>query len=151
MGPTVPMDVHERDKDNEGSDEDSDEVFPDKTSKGKNKKKRERTEAETVTPVKKKAKKSPGNAPTKKTARSVKNRKAGGKAKLNAECSNLGEIKENCIVCVDKSTDRTNVATVSENGHVWLSLCEEFFGILKDNEVMKEVKEVIRRAKTKKI
>ena len=48
--PTVPMDVHEKDKDNkedsdkvlnEGSDEDSDEVFPDKTSKGKNKKRRE--------------------------------------------------------------------------------------------------------------
>ena len=64
--PTVPMDVHERDKDKEDSDEDSDKVFPDKTSKGKNKKKIERTEAETVTPVKKKAKKSPGNAPIKK-------------------------------------------------------------------------------------
>ena len=62
--PTVPMDVHEKDKNkedsdkvsNEGSDEDWDEVFPEKTSKGKNKK-RGRTEVETVTPVKKKSKK----------------------------------------------------------------------------------------------
>ena len=42
--PTVPMDVHKNKEDsdkvsNKGSDEDSDEVFPDKTSKGKNKKK----------------------------------------------------------------------------------------------------------------
>ena len=46
--------------------------------------------------------------------------------------------------------DRTNVATVSDNSHVWLSLCEEYFEILKENEVMKEVIEVIRRAKSKK-
>ena len=60
---TVPIDAHEKDKNkedsdkvsNEGSDEDWDEVFPEKTSKGKNKK-RGRTEAETVTPVKKKQK-----------------------------------------------------------------------------------------------
>ena len=101
--------------------------------------------------MKKKAKKSPGNAPTKKTGKSGNNRKTVGKAKLNTECMNYGEIKENCIVCVeDKSMDRTNVATVSKNGHVWLSLCEEFFEILKDNEVIEEVKEVMRRAKTKK-
>merc|ERR1712030_306 len=101
--PTVPIVVHVQDK----NKEDSDELFPENT-KVKNKK-RGRTEAETVTPVKKKAKKSPGNAPTRKTARAVKNRKTGGKAKLNAECTNYGDIKENCIVC----TDRTNVATVS--------------------------------------
>ena len=75
------------------------------------------------------AKKSPGNAltrkiaPTRKIARAVKTKKNGGKAKLNAECMNYGEIEENCIVC----TDRTNAATVSDNSHVWLSLCEEFF------------------------
>ena len=101
--------------------------------------------------MKKKAKKSPGKAPTKRTARSVNNRRTGRRAKLNAECTNYGEIKENCIVCVeDKSTDRTNVAAVSRNGHVWLSLCEEFFEILKDNKVMEEVKEVMWRAKTKR-
>jgi len=38
------------------SDEDLDEVFPDKTTKGKIKKKRNRTEEETVTPVKRKQK-----------------------------------------------------------------------------------------------
>ena len=76
----------------------------------------------------------------------AKAKKNGGKAKLNAECMNYGDIKENCIVC----TDRTNVAKVSDNSHVWLSLCEEFFEILKENEVMKEIIEVIRRAKTKK-
>merc|ERR1711874_505557 len=69
---TVPMDVHKNKEDsdkvsNEGSDEDLDEVFPEKTAKGKNKK-RERTEADKVSnegsdkeleeaiPVKKKAK-----------------------------------------------------------------------------------------------
>ena len=39
---------------------------------------------------------------------------------------------------------------VCRNGHVWLSLCDEFFEVLKDNEVMEEVKEVMWRAKTKK-
>ena len=63
--PTVPIDVHVQDKNkedsdkvpNKSSDEDWDEVFPEKT-KGKNKK-RGRTEAETVTvtPVKKKKQK----------------------------------------------------------------------------------------------
>ena len=67
--------------------------------------------------MKKKARKSPFNAPTKKTAKSINNGKTGKEAKLNAEL---------------------------------LSLCEEFFEILKDNEVMEEVKEVMRRAKTKK-
>jgi len=42
------------------------------------------------------------------------------------------------------------VVTVSSNGHVWLSLCEEFFEILKENEVMEEEKEVMKRAKAKK-
>jgi len=82
----VPMDVHKnKDSDkvsNEGSDEDwdGDEVFPENTAKGKNKK-RERTEADKVsnegsdeeleeaTPVKKKAKKSPSKAPTKKNCK----------------------------------------------------------------------------------
>ena len=80
---TVPMDVHKNKEDsdkvsNEGSDEDWEEVFPEKTTKEKNKKKRERTEADKVsnegsdedldevTPVKKKAKKSPSKAPAKK-------------------------------------------------------------------------------------
>ena len=85
--PTVPVDVHERDK------EDSDEVFPDKISKGKNEKKRERTEADNVSPMKKKARESPFNAPTKKTAKSVNNKKTMN-AKRNAECMNNGEIKE---------------------------------------------------------
>ena len=50
----VPVDVHERDKENKEKDnEDSDEVFLDKTSKGKNEKKRERTEADNVSPMKK--------------------------------------------------------------------------------------------------
>merc|ERR1711984_36446 len=79
--PTVPIVVHVQDKNkedsdkvpNESSDEDWDELFPENT-KVKNKK-RGRTEAETVTPVKKKAKKSPGNAPTRKTARAVKTKK----------------------------------------------------------------------------
>merc|ERR1711874_343991 len=137
--PTVPMNVHKNKEDsdkvsNEGSDEDLDEVFPDKTAKGKNKKKREQTEVETVTPVKKKAKNAPGKALAKNTARSVKNRKTGGKVNLNAEYTKCGKIKENCIVCFeDKSTDRANAATVRENDHVWLSLCEEFFEMLKDN------------------
>ena len=61
-----PVDVLERDKENKEKDnEDSDEVFLDKTSKGKNEKKRERTEAENVSPIKKKARKSPSNTPTK--------------------------------------------------------------------------------------
>merc|ERR1711895_354360 len=37
---------------------------------------------------------------------------------------------------------------VRENGHVWLSLCEDYFEILKDKEVMEEIKDVIMRAKT---
>ena len=83
--PTVPIVVHVQDKNkedsdkvpNESSDEDWDELFPEST-KVKNKK-RGRTEAETVTPVKKKAKKSPGNAPTRKIARAVKTKKTVGK------------------------------------------------------------------------
>jgi len=163
----VPMDVHKnKDSDkvsNEGSDEDwdGDEVFPENTAKGKNKK-RERTEADKVsnegsdeeleeaTPVKKKAKKSPSKAPTKKTARrKLMPRKTGGKVGLNAEHTKYGKIKEKCIVCVeDKHTDIANAATVRENGHVWLSLCEEYFEILKDKEVMEEIKDVMVRAKT---
>ena len=74
------------------------------------------------------------------------------KAKLNAVCINHSVIEENYIVCVNETpTDKTNVGTVHNNGHVWLSLCEEFFKILKDNKVMEDVKGVIMRAKTKKV
>ena len=76
-------------------------------------------------------------------------RMTGGKVNLNTDRVKYGKIKENCIVCVeDKSTDIVNAATVRENGHVWLSLCEEYFEILKDKEVMEEIKDVIMRAKT---
>ena len=128
-------------------DEGSDEVFSDKIPEGKSKK-RVRTDAEIASPAKKKAK-TPGTAPTKKTAKSA-NRKT-VKAKRNPELKNYGEIEENCIVCVtEKPTNKTNVGTVRKDGHVWLSLCEDFFEILKDDKVMEEVKEVIMRAKTKK-
>ena len=67
------------------------------------------------------------------------------------QCTKCDNIKENCIICVEnQSVDRTDVVTVNKNGHVWLSLCEEFFEILTDKEVMEEVKEVMKRAKTKK-
>merc|ERR1711913_46460 len=166
---SVPMDVQKNmevsDKVlNEGSDEDGDdEVFPEKTAEEKNKK-RERTEVdklgnedldvelEEATPVKKKAKKSSSKAPAKKTARrKLMPRKTGGNVSLNVnlntEHTKYGKIKENCIVCVnDKTTDIVNAATVRENGHVWLSLCEDYFQILKDKEVMEEIKDVIKRA-----
>merc|ERR1712237_274088 len=155
------------DKDlNEGSDEDvGDDAFPEKTAEEKNKK-RERTEVDKVsnedseveldedTPVKKKAKKSPSKAPAKKTARrKMIPRKTGGNVSLNVNLNTdhkkYGKIKENCIVCVeDKTTDTVNAATVRENGHVWLSLCEDYFEILKDKEVMEEIKDVIMREKT---
>ena len=125
-------------------DEDSDEVFSDKISEGKSKK-RERTDAGMASPAKKKAK-TPGTAPTKKTAKSVNNRKT-----VKAKRKNFGAIEENCIVCVTEDpSEKTNVGTVRKDGHVWLSLCEDFYEILKDNKVMEEVKEVIMRAKTKK-
>merc|ERR1711874_52903 len=103
-----------------------------------------------ATPVKKKAKNSPSKAPTKKTARrKLMPRKTGGKVCLNAEHTKFGKIKEKCIVCVeDNHTDIANAATVRANGHVWLSLCEEYFDILKDKEVMEEIKDVMVRAKT---
>merc|ERR1711913_224304 len=128
--------------------------------------KRERTEADKVsnedsdveleeaTPGKKKAKRSPSKVPAKKTARrKLMSRKTGGNVSLNVnlntEHKKYGKIKENCIVCVeDKTTDIVNAATVRENGHVWLSLCEDYFEILKDKEVMEEIKDVIMRAKT---
>merc|ERR1711874_471892 len=128
--------------------------FPEKTAEEKNKK-RERTEVDKVsnedsdieleeeTPVKKKAKKSPSKAPVKKTARrKMMPRKTGGNVSLNVnlntEHKKYGKIKENCIVCVDdKTTDIVNAATVRENGHVWLSLCEDYFEILKDKEEWK--------------
>ena len=69
---------------------------------------------------------------------------------MNPECTNYGEIQENCTVCVEESTDKENVVAIRKNGHVWISVCEEFYEILKEKEVLEEVKEVMRRAKTKK-
>ena len=69
---------------------------------------------------------------------------------MNPECTNYGEIHENCIVCVEESTDKENKVAIRKNGHVWISVCEEFYEILKEKEVLEEVKEVMRRAKNKK-
>ena len=101
-----------------------------------------------MSPAKKRAK-TPGIARIKKLARSV-NRKT-LKVKRNAVHINHGIIEENCIMCVKgKPTDETNVGAVCKNGHVWLSLCEEFFEVLEDSMVMEEVREVMMKAKTKK-
>merc|ERR1712082_40637 len=133
------------DKDLDGG---SEEVFSEETSEGK-RKKRERADVEIVSPVKKKAK-TPGTAQIKRPAMSVNNRKT-LKAKRTAVRVNRGKIEKNCIVCVrENPTDEAYVGVARKNGHVWLSLCEEFFEVLEDSKVMEEVREVVMRAKTKK-
>merc|ERR1712033_131099 len=73
------------------------------------------------------------------------------KAKRTAVRVNRGKIEENCIVCVrENPTEEAYVGVTRKNGHVWFSLCEEFFEVLEDRKVMKEVREVVMRAKTKK-
>ena len=135
------------DKDLDG-DLDSEEVFLNDTSEGK-RKRIEREDVETVSPVKKKAK-NPGTAHLKRPTRSVNNKKI-LKAKRTAVHVNRGKIEENCIVCVrENPTEEAYVGVTRKNGHVWFSLCEEFFEVLEDRKVMEEVREVVMRAKTKK-
>merc|ERR1712121_448957 len=70
------------------------------------------------------------------------------KAKETAVRTNRGKIEENCIVCVGE--EEAHVGVTRKNGHVWLSLCEEFIEVLEDRKVMEEVRGVLMRAKTKK-
>merc|ERR1712121_138312 len=70
------------------------------------------------------------------------------KAKETAVRTNRGKIEENSIVCVGE--EEAKVGVTRKNGHVWLSLCEEFIEVLEDRKVMEEVKGVLMRAKTEK-
>ena len=64
--------------------------------------------------------------------------------------SKKNDFAENIDPCVENQhADKSKVVTASKNGHVQLSLCEEFFEILTNKEVMEEVKELMRRAKAK--
>jgi len=137
----------------EDSEDDSDEEFPnDKILRGKDMKKGKQADVDIVPPEKKakKAKKSPNKVPKPRLVWKVIRKWNVRRTRMNPECTNYGEIHENCIVCVEESTDKENVVAIRKNGHVWMSVCEEFYEILKEKEVLEEVKEVMRRAKNKK-
>ena len=124
-----------------------DEVFAEDISdiSGGNRKRKEQEDVEMVSPVKKRAK-NPGTAQSKRSTRSASEKIL--KAKETAVRTNRGKIEENCIVCVGE--EEAYVGVTRKNGHVWLSLCEEFIEVLEDRKVMEEVKGVLMRAKTKK-
>ena len=118
-------------------EDDSDEVFPNvfpnnKIPRGKDKKKGKQADVDIVPPEKKvkKAKKSPNKVTKPRLVRSVIRKWNVRRTRMNPECTNYGEIHENCIVCVEESTDKENVVAIRKNGHVWISVCEEFDEIL---------------------
>ena len=125
---------------------DLDEVFVEDISEGKRKRKGE--DVEMVSPVKKQAK-IPGTTQSKRPTRSTNKKIL--KAKRTAVRVNRGKIEENCIVCVrENPTEEAYVGVTRKNGHVWFSLCEEFFEVLEDRKVVEELRGVVMRAKTKK-
>merc|ERR1712121_185915 len=123
---------------------DSDEVLAEDVS-GENRKRKQQEDIETVSPEKKRPK-NPGTAQPKRSTRSASEKIP--KAKETAGRTNRGKIEENCIVCVGEKA--AYVGATRKNGHVWLSLCDEFIDVLEDRKVMEEVKGVLMRAKTKK-
>merc|ERR1712121_133487 len=90
--------------------------------------------------------KNPGTAQPKRSTRSASEKIP--KAKETAVHTNRGKIEENCIVCVGE--EEAYVGVPRQNGHVCLSLCEEYIEVLEDRKVMEEVRGVLMRAKTKK-
>ena len=116
-----------------------------------NNKRRVRDEDEVASPKRKKVQ----NSPTKRKGRKNKIEKAKTynekykKAKKCKDCE--GEDEDKCTLCgKSEHLCESEVNREEKKGHVWIWICKECSEIMRDEGVMEEMKEVVKREKERK-